>query len=303
MEYAPSDVVVRILLELGETRSPAAALRACLPLVAELSPAAVELRHDDDGIGVELLVVLPVPAQDARRDLRAAVTPLAERLGLDPERFEFTGGRTPAGRVRDLRSAGRFGAYQLDVRLGGDPAGDGPPGECGSGVSGPAEPGTEGPTELLPEGPVLPWTDEDEGELAQWHRRSFAIWVRLGGEFAGVDERRAGELFEELLGRVRLADLGPEAVAESTDGLPPADPGAVGCQALLGPVTVAPEAAMAVVRQALAAERGWSAVRSGDAGGPYLASGWTAAHTPGQGLVAVNVLVAEGLVLGRIGAS
>ncbi|MGW2564040.1 hypothetical protein ACWCXB_33440 [Streptomyces sp. NPDC001514] len=133
MLFEPTDVVVRIALNTPDTDTAGAAMAACLPLVTELAPVAVEFEAADPaglrrGFLAELLLVLPAAeAADPEQTLRASTLPLIRRLGMDPEGFtvddESSGTSGDVHAPRDVweRGATACGAYSLYARLGADP--------------------------------------------------------------------------------------------------------------------------------------------------------------------------------------
>ncbi|MET8500881.1 hypothetical protein [Streptomyces microflavus] len=99
MRFSPDDAVFRVQLNLQQVSCAAEALRSWLPLVSQLRPVAMEFEaaHPDGlrrGFLADLLVVSALASDaavgdgTARDRLLSAVTPLAERLGLDPAGFE-----------------------------------------------------------------------------------------------------------------------------------------------------------------------------------------------------------------------
>ncbi|WP_128377389.1 hypothetical protein [Streptomyces cavernae] len=148
MRFSPDDVVFRVSCNLEQVSTAEAALRAWLPLVAELRPRAVEFAEaDPDGLRrgflADLLVVSPLAGAGQPADrLRATAGPLAERLGLDAAGFEVdeegTGGVASLKAVTGEGSeavtgegseavAGEgegapYGAYLLLAMIGADPS-------------------------------------------------------------------------------------------------------------------------------------------------------------------------------------
>ncbi|MEV7425660.1 MULTISPECIES: hypothetical protein [unclassified Streptomyces] len=133
MRFSPDDVVLRVHLNLERVHTAEAALRAWLPLVAELHPLAMEFEAAEPsglrrGFMADLLVVVPrTDGENTGDQLLASVAPIIERLGLDVKRFEVddagTGGQVS---VRDEhttgKDAGKFhGAYLLFAMIGADP--------------------------------------------------------------------------------------------------------------------------------------------------------------------------------------
>ncbi|MFV2120107.1 hypothetical protein ACE14D_17360 [Streptomyces sp. Act-28] len=133
MLFEPTDVVVRIALNLPDTDTAAAAMAAWLPLVTELDPVAVEFEAADPaglrhGFLAELLLVLPAAeASGPEQVLRATTAPLIRRLGIDPEDFRIeedlptTLGDVQVSRDVWERRATAFGAYALYAWIGADP--------------------------------------------------------------------------------------------------------------------------------------------------------------------------------------
>ncbi|XMN11007.1 hypothetical protein ACK8N7_35810 [Streptomyces griseobrunneus] len=136
MRFSPDDAVFRVRLNLQQVSCAAEALRAWLPLVSQLRPVAMEFEaaHPDGlcrGFLADLLVVPPPHERSSRRrgdragPAAPAVTPIAERLGLDPAGFEAdeegTGGVLSARGEPVVSGDAPHGAYLLLVRTGADP--------------------------------------------------------------------------------------------------------------------------------------------------------------------------------------
>jgi hypothetical protein len=131
MRFSPDDVVFRVGLNLEQVSTAEAALRAWLPLVAELRPRAMEFEEADPaglrrGFLADLLVVSPLAGEGQPRDrLRASAGPLAERLGLDAAGFEVdeegTGGHVSAKGATAEGDGTPYGAYLLLAMIGADP--------------------------------------------------------------------------------------------------------------------------------------------------------------------------------------
>ncbi|MFH9293512.1 hypothetical protein [Streptomyces sp. NPDC017520] len=133
MRFSPDDVVCRVSLNLRRVHTAEEALRAWLPLVAELRPVSMAFEAaDPDGVRrgflADLLVVLRPPEGGARADgtardrLLASVDEFARRLGLDPAGFEpdedGVGGTL---NVRDELDGSSYGACLVLALTGADP--------------------------------------------------------------------------------------------------------------------------------------------------------------------------------------
>ncbi|WP_432140062.1 hypothetical protein, partial [Streptomyces sp. bgisy154] len=304
MLFEPTDVVVRIALNLVDAGSADAAMAACRPLVAELAPRAVEFEAADPaglrrGFLGELLVVLPsVPAAAPGESLRRSVEPLMRRLGLRPEWLAVdddpsrTGADAHAPDPVWERGGTEYGVYSLYARIGGDPFETDPD----DGADDEDDPDDE----WLPVGSPEEAVDAVQELLAHQEHQE-ALFLSLTCEVAGVDTAGAQAVAEELAGRVRPAVPGrcPVQVGEQEGGRP-----VVG--ALLGPTGLeagAPEAALGAARAALALpEAGWDAPQvTGSGAARYVSVVWRATVPPERGPVRVALHAGTGRALARPG--